>query len=113
MQISSKDSSTSTLVSFLTDDQQEDPVAVIKTFFESYHIEDFRREIWAWLATALSSDNTSGLERSGLIFLYENILSLVEASFLLYIKEPAKKSKKQNSKTQNRLKQDLKKSKAK
>lgn len=74
----------------LSHDQQADPTAVIRYFFECYHLQDLRELLWDWLLTALSSDNgtySRGRDRSNLIFLYENLEKLAEATYLKYGKE--------------------------
>ena len=85
----------------LDPEQQQDPTAVIRYFFECYHLKDLRELLWDWLLTALSSDNgtySRGTDRSNLIFLYENIEKLAEAVYLKHGKpialKPHKKKKK-------------------
>lgn len=80
----------------LTKEEQQQPAAVIAYFFECYHLKDLRELLWEWLLTALGSDNGTygkGRERSNLIFLYEKLESLAEATYLLYQDQATKKDK--------------------
>lgn len=85
----------------LDDTQQKDPTAVIRCFFECYHLKDLRELLWEWLLTALSSDNgtySRGKDRSNLIFLYENIEKLAEAAYLKHEKPVRAKLRKRKKK---------------
>jgi len=87
----------------LTGQQQREPVAVLRYFFECYHLQELHEDLWDWLVAALSSDSgnyQNGIQRSNLIFLYENIESLAEASFLLCLKHHRKKTKKKKNRQQ-------------
>jgi hypothetical protein len=80
----------------LTKEEQQQPAAVINYFFECYHLTDLRELLWDWLLTALGSDNgtyAKGRERSNLIFLYEKLESLAEATYLMHQDQPDKKGK--------------------
>lgn len=84
----------------LTYEEQQDPKEIIRCFFECYHLKDLRELLWDWLLTALGSDNGNyprGIDRSNLIFLYENLEKLVEAVYLQHSKGAAttRKKKKQ------------------
>ncbi|WP_276479699.1 hypothetical protein [Paraflavitalea pollutisoli] len=85
----------------LDQSQQADPSAVIRYFFECYHLQDLRELLWDWLLTALSSDNgtySRGSDRSNLIFLYENLEKLAEAAYLKYGKRAKLKTRKKKRK---------------
>lgn len=86
----------------LTLEEISDPECVIIEFFSNYHLKDLREVLWDWLCSALSSGGgwfQTGLERSNLIFLYENLEKLAEASYILH--RPSSKQRKVNIKIIN------------
>ena len=86
----------------LTPDQQVDPKKVLAEFFATYHLKDVRELMWEWLCSGLSHGGTwfpEGIDRSNLIFLYENLEKLAEASYLLHRKATLKSQSKRKSKT--------------
>ena len=73
----------------LSQEEQENPAEVLNEFFESYHLKEIKEYLWDWLVAALSSNNgtyQTGEARSNLLFFYENIETLAEATFLLHQK---------------------------
>lgn len=85
----------------LSEEEQKDPQAVITEFFMNYHLKDLRVVLWEWLCSGLCHDGSwfqEGLDRSNLIFLYENLEKLAEASYLLYRKSVQKDQSKRKSK---------------
>ncbi|MDF2189823.1 hypothetical protein [Paraflavitalea sp. CAU 1676] len=85
----------------LSKEEQKDPQAVLSEFFINYHLNDLREVLWEWLCSGLCHDESwfqEGLHRSNLIFLYENLEKLAEASYLLYRKSVQKDQSKRKSK---------------
>lgn len=70
----------------LTEEEQQNPLAVIHNFYDTYHLNELRQELWDWLTAGLTNDSSSfkdGRSRSDLIFLYEQMECLTEAAFLV------------------------------
>lgn len=81
----------------LTPEQCNDPASVVAEFFLNYHLHDVRTILWQWLWAGVANSNghfTSAIERSDLLFLYENLERLIEANYLLKKRADAKKHKK-------------------
>ncbi|MDF2191388.1 hypothetical protein [Paraflavitalea sp. CAU 1676] len=89
----------------LSEEEQKDPQGVITEFFMNYHLKDLREVLWEWLCSGLCHDGSwfqDGLDRSNLIFLYENLEKLAEAAYLLHRKSVPKSQTKRNSKINNK-----------
>lgn len=70
----------------LTEEQRQNPLLVIKDFFECYHLSDFRGIIWNWMVEVITSEGSisiEALERSNHIYFYEKIELLVEACYII------------------------------
>ena len=70
----------------LTEEQQENPIPVVSEFFSCYHLSDMRKLLWDWLQAGLTNSHANfetGKERSDLLFFYQKIEELVEATYLL------------------------------
>jgi hypothetical protein len=70
----------------LTEEERNNPLLVIKDFFECYHLNDVRDLFWKWLVEVLSSSgsiSSEALERGNHIFFYEKLEALIEACYLL------------------------------
>lgn len=73
----------------LSEEEQKDPKEVITEFFLNYHLKDLQEVLWEWLCAGLCHQRSwfqTGIERSNLIFLYENLEKLAEAAYLLHQK---------------------------
>lgn len=78
-------------IEHLTEEQKKNPMIVLKSFFDNYHLHEVKEEFWNILTTVLSSDSCSyqkGRERGSVIFFYEQSLQLFEAAFLILNKVP-------------------------
>jgi hypothetical protein len=78
----------------LSKEEQQDPIAVLHVFFDCYHLKDMHEVLWDWLEAALSTDSgfyDRGRERSNLIFLYKKLETLVEAAYILHLRQAEKK----------------------
>lgn len=67
----------------LTAEQRQDLYSVLADFFSNFNLEDIRKICWNWLVAAMSNDAgayNSGQSRSNLIFVYEKLLLLLEAT---------------------------------
>lgn len=70
----------------LTKQEQEDPLSVLDTFFDTYHLNEVREVLWEWVTAGLTNDQgayTTARSRSNLLFLYEHVESLTEAAYLI------------------------------
>ncbi|MBC7903166.1 MAG: hypothetical protein H7Y27_07070 [Gemmatimonadaceae bacterium] len=64
----------------------DEAIEVMKEFFSAFRLGDTRRELWEWLVTAISKDDSvydQGINRSNLFFFYENIEKLIEAAWVI------------------------------
>lgn len=89
----------------LSDPLADDPMLILKHFFMDSQLSDFRKQLWEWVRAALKSDcrlYDDHKERGYLLFLYERLIELAEAAYLLYksankeMKEAHKKLKRYN-----------------
>jgi hypothetical protein len=70
----------------LTDEERKDPSLVFTDFFECFHLNDVRQQLWNWLIEVVSSPNSISsepLERSNHFYLYEKLEALMEACFVI------------------------------
>ena len=70
----------------LTEEERENPLLVLKVFFDAFHLNDFRNQIWHWLIEVVCSQNSISMEpveRSNHFYLYEKLEALVEACFII------------------------------
>lgn len=87
----------------LTDEERKDLYGVLDDFFSSFHLQDVREVLWDWLVAALSSESgaySTGYARSNLIFVYEKLELLIEASHGLHRRRKKSMKRKQRSKMQ-------------
>jgi len=85
----------------LSEDERRQPLHVLNEFFDCYHLNDLREVLWDWLLAALGTDNGTydrGKDRSNLIFLYQQIELLFEASYLIHTEQSAQKIKRRKKK---------------
>jgi hypothetical protein len=67
----------------LTEEEKQNPYVVVEEFYTCFHLQDMREILWDWLVAALSCEHSAyntGYARSNLIFIYEKLESLIEAS---------------------------------
>jgi hypothetical protein len=69
-------------------------------FFAWWDLDAFKDDMWELLKDALTNDETesSGTDRSNRIFLYENLVKLVEVTELLFIHKALQQKKKPKKK---------------
>ncbi len=82
----------------LSDEEKEDPYVVLDDFFSCFHLQDVRELLWDWLVAGLSCESgayNTGYARSNLIFVYEKLERLIEASHGLYRKRKKRLKRKQ------------------
>lgn len=80
----------------LSEEQQQQPIKVLDSFFDCYSLRGLRPVLWDWLSVAMSAKNSvydEGHNRSNLIYLYEQIEALFEASYLIHTAQVVKTSK--------------------
>jgi hypothetical protein len=76
----------------LTEEERKNPFLVFNEFFECYHLNDVRHQLWNWLIEVVSSPNSISiepLERSNHFYLYEKIEALIEACYMIKSQLPA------------------------
>lgn len=67
----------------LSEEERQNPYLLLEDFYSCFHVVDIREIMWDWLVAALSSESgayTTGRARSNLIFVYEKLESLIEAT---------------------------------
>lgn len=70
----------------LTKEEIDNPHLVIEELFDFAHLPEIRNLLWEWLKTTVTGDFNESLdarEKSSLLFLYEKIQKLIEASHIL------------------------------
>jgi len=70
----------------LTDEERKNPFLVLIDFFECFHLNDTREQLWKWLIEVVSSPNSISsepLERSNHFYLYEKVEALLEACYVI------------------------------
>lgn len=80
----------------LNKQERHNPHIVLNEFFESYHLNEVREQLWNWLVEVLSSSqgiSSNSHDRNNHIYFYEKLEELVEAAYIMH-KENIKKSKK-------------------
>lgn len=74
----------------LTREEAENPQTVLDEFFDYAHLPEVRDMLWLWLKTTVNGDFSDGLdgrERSSILFFYEKVEKLIEATHLLYMQQ--------------------------
>jgi len=70
----------------LASEEKAFPRLVIEEFFSHFHLDDARTLLWDWLTGAMASSHqmlSTPEQRANMIFFYEQLESLIEASFLM------------------------------
>ena len=70
----------------LTEEEKQNPFLVFREFFECFHLNDVRDQLWDWLVEVVSSPNSISsepLERSNHFYLYEKMEALIEACYVI------------------------------
>jgi hypothetical protein len=89
----------------LTREQQKHPLQVFAEFFDASSLGNLREDLRRWYEAAVSSDcevYTSGVDRSNLFFLYNQIEVLIEAAFVLHQKAGGEKFSSEKEKRRRR-----------
>lgn len=71
---------------YLTREGRKDPLLVFERFFEDFHLNELRNDLWSWLDATLSSNNATYnnyQERDDVLFLYYRLMELGEAGLIL------------------------------
>jgi uncharacterized protein (UPF0216 family) len=72
----------------LTREEMEDPLLVIHDFFSNSHLPQAREQLWELLKVAVTGNygkSLTRIERSDLVFFYEQLEKLVEASHVIAV----------------------------
>jgi hypothetical protein len=67
----------------LNEEEKQNPYLVLDDFYSFFHLQDIREILWEWLVAAMSTDcgkYSTGYDRSNLIFVYEKLELLLEAT---------------------------------
>jgi hypothetical protein len=75
---------------------QDNPLLVFQRFFEDYHLNELRNDLWDWLYATLSDDNdtyNNYKERDDVLFLYYRLLELGEAGLILIQSSQGKRTR--------------------
>ena len=86
----------------LNEEEKKDFFAVVDDFFSCFHLHEVEEMLWDWLMVAITSDNDtydSGTERSNLIFFWQKLEGIVQATHVIQQKKTQKKKKKKNKTT--------------
>ncbi len=79
----------------LTNEEQGDPSVVLEELFDFAHLPEWRLLLWDWLKITVSgSYNTESItssERASILFVYEKLQELMEASHLMYTQQKISK----------------------
>ena len=78
----------------LNTEERKNPILAVQDFFDSYHLEEVRQILWSWMVEVVTSQRSiasNPRDRNNNIFFYEKIETLVEATYLLQIKNKTKK----------------------
>ncbi len=76
---------------FLKKEYRNNPEEMTHDFCQLFTVKDCRKMLWKMTCAFLGSEHADGLDRhkrSDYIFLYELLLALVEASYLIEAKRP-------------------------
>lgn len=74
----------------LTKEEMENPNLVLEELFDFAHLPEIRNLLWEWLKTTVTGDFNESLdprEKSAILFLYEKMQKLIEASYLILQKQ--------------------------
>lgn len=78
----------------LTEEERQNPYRVVEEFFSFFDTQDMHEILWDWLVAAMSNESgsfESGYSRSNLIFVYERLESLIEASYVIHMRRKKKR----------------------
>lgn len=78
----------------LSPEEIQNPALVFAEFFDCFHLQDLRKELWDLLCSALANNvswHETGSARSNLLFLYEHIERLAEAAYITHRRNKRKK----------------------
>jgi hypothetical protein len=69
----------------LSEEEIEDPFLVLHEFFMFVHLPDIRQELWEWLKLTVCGNyhKQSSMDKSNLIYLYEQVDKLMEAVHII------------------------------
>lgn len=89
----------------LSEEQKQNPVLVLNEFFESFHLNEVREIMWAWMVEVVSSPHSisqDANERSNHVFFYEKMEEVVEACWIIRKKVLKYMRKKKHKKSRHR-----------
>ncbi len=77
---------------------KQGPMLVIHEFCNGYHLHEAKQMLWDWLVTAISKNHSlydEAKERSSLVFFFEQLNALLDATYALHQQaSPKQKTKK-------------------
>lgn len=69
-----------------TEENRQKPYEVLEDFYSCFHLQDLREMLWDWLVAAMRTESgqyDTGYARSNLIFVYEKLELLLEATYTI------------------------------
>ena len=79
----------------LTNEEHADPNLVLEELFDFAHLPEWRNILWDWLKITVSgsynAETSTSSERASILFVYEKLQKLIEASHLMYTKQKTSK----------------------
>jgi hypothetical protein len=77
----------------LTNKEHADPNLVLEELFDFAHLPEWRNILWDWLKITVSgsynTETTTPSERASILFVYEKLQRLIEASHLIHLQQQA------------------------
>jgi len=75
----------------LTNEEHADPDLVLEEIFDFAHLPEWRNILWNWLKITVSgsynTEATTPSERASILFVYEKLQRLIEASHLIHLQQ--------------------------
>ncbi len=75
----------------LTNEEHANPNLVLEKLFDFAHLPEWRQILWDWLKMTVSSsyhaETTTSSERASILFVYEQLQKLIEASHLIHVQQ--------------------------
>lgn len=80
----------------LTNEEHADPSLVLEELFDFAHLPEWRVLLWDWLKITVSGSYNTDVdasERKSVLYVYEKLQRLIEASHLIHLQQQALKQR--------------------
>ena len=80
-----------------SEEERQNPYGVLEDYYSCFHLQDLREILWDWLVAAMSTESgqySTGYARSNLIFVYEKLEFLLEATYIINRRRKKKQRRK-------------------